>query len=107
MLGLSGRERRHLRYHVGQLFLCVEEVNFTATNKQGLSFVQMVDLIKFTLDFKTALSYKLNTMSYKKFQLILTLVISLFFQYFFLISHWALKTYLYLTSMFLLANMKY
>lgn len=52
------------------------------TNKQDLSFVQMVDLIKFTLDFKTALSYKRNTMSYKKFQLILTPVSS-FFQYFF------------------------
>lgn len=49
-----------------------------ATNKQSLSLVQMVDLIKFTLDFKTALNYKLNTMSYKKFQLILTLVISYF-----------------------------
>lgn len=56
----------------------MEEVNFTATNKQGLSLVQMVGLIKFTLDFKTALNYKLNTMSYKKFQLILTLVISYF-----------------------------
>lgn len=53
------------------------------TNKQGLSFIQMVDLIKFTLDFKTALSYKLNTMSYKKFQLILTPVSSFFFQYLF------------------------
>lgn len=53
--------------------------NFTVTNKQGLSFVQMVDLIKFTLDFKTALNYKLNTMSYKKFQLISTPVSSFFF----------------------------
>lgn len=44
----------------------------------------MVDIIKFTLDFKTALNYKLNTMSYKKFQLILTLLISFsntFFSY--------------------------
>lgn len=73
------------------------EVNFMVANKQGLSFVQMVDLIKFTLDFKTALNYKLNTMSYKKFQLILILVISFFSNTFFLISHWALKTYLYLT----------
>lgn len=43
----------------------------------------MVDLIKFTLDFKTALNYKLNTMSYKKFQLILTLLISFFSNTFF------------------------
>lgn len=62
----------------------MEEVNFTATNKQGLGFVQMVDLIKFTLEFKTALNYKLNTMSYKKFQLVLTLVISYFSNTFFL-----------------------
>lgn len=38
----------------------------------------MVDLIKFTLDFKTALNYKLTTMSYKKFQIILTLLILFF-----------------------------
>lgn len=63
---------------------CGREVNFTVTNNQGLSFVQMVDLMKFTLDFKTALSYKLNTMSYKKLQLILTLVISFFPNTFFL-----------------------
>lgn len=44
------------------------------TNKQGLSFVQMVDLIK----LKTDLNYKLNTMSYKKFQLILIPVIFFF-----------------------------
>lgn len=55
-----------------------------ATNKQGLGFVQMVDLIKFTLDFKTDLNYKLNTMSYKKFQLVLTFVISYFSNTFFL-----------------------
>lgn len=70
------------------------------TNKQDLSFVQMVDLIKFILDFKTTPNYKLNTMSYKEFQLILTLVISFFFNIFFLMSHWALKTYLYLTPCF-------
>lgn len=64
--------------------VCVEEVKFTATNKQGLGFVQMVDLIKFTLDFKTDLNYKLNTMSYKKFQLVLTFVISYFSNTFFL-----------------------
>lgn len=38
----------------------------------------MVDLIKFTLDFETALNYKLNAMSYKKFQIILTLLILFF-----------------------------
>lgn len=98
-LVLSGRERRHLRYHADQLLGGVV-VNFMVTNKQDLSFVQMVDLIKFILDFKTAPNYKLNTMSYKEFQLILTLVISFFFNIFFLMSHWALKTYLYLTPCF-------
>lgn len=82
-------------------------VNITVANKQGLSFVQIVDLIKFTLDFKTALNYKLNTMSYKKFQPILTLVFSFFFQYFFSYKSLGIENIAIPNSMFLLANMKY
>lgn len=37
----------------------------------------MIALIKFTLDFKNAFNYKLNTMSFRKFQLLVTLLISL------------------------------
>lgn len=60
MLGSKWLRRRHLRYHAGQLFWGVGlGANFMVTNKQGLSFVQMVDLIK----FKTDLNYKLNTVS--------------------------------------------
>lgn len=82
-------------------------MNFVMNN-QVVSLIQIVDLVKFTLDFKPAFNYKLNTMSYRKFQLVLTLLVSLFFNtFFFLTGHWALKTYRYLSAMFLLANMKY
>lgn len=81
-------------------------MNFVMNN-QVVSLIQIVDLVKFTLDFKPAFNYKLNTMSYRKFQLVLTLLVSFLQYFFFLTGHWALKTYRYLSAMFLLANMKY
>lgn len=89
-LSLKFRDWRDLRYHLGQPI-----VNFIITNKQAFSL--MVELTKFTLDFKIAFNYKLNTMSHRKFQLILTLLNSLFFNTFFLqvIGHWKhINTYL-------------
>lgn len=56
-LSLHVGEGRDVRSHVGQL-----TVNFIVINKQALSLIQMVDLIRFTLDFKIAFSYKVNTM---------------------------------------------
>lgn len=57
-------------------------MNFVMNN-QVVNLIQIVGLIKFTLDFKPAFNYKLNTMSYRKFQLVLTLLVSLFFNTFF------------------------
>lgn len=73
------------------------------SSEQALSLTQMVDLVQFTLDFKIAFNYKLNTMFYRKCQLILTPLISLFFLQ--VIEHWKhINTY---SAMSLLANMKY
>lgn len=52
-LSLHFSEGRDVSSHVGQL-----TVNFIVINKQALS---LVDLIQFTLDFKIAFSYKVNT----------------------------------------------
>lgn len=51
----------------------------------------MVDLVQYTLDFKIVFNYKLNTMLYRKCQLLLTLLISL------LTGYWTLETYQYLS----------
>lgn len=101
-LFLNFREGRylicHLRQPTADLILRKEY-----SSEQALSLTQMVELVQFTLDFKIVFNYKLNTMLYRKCQLILTLLISLFFLQ--VIGHWKdINTY---SAMSLLANMKY
>lgn len=71
-LSLNLSNGRDLSYHVGQLTLKLQ------VSRPELD----PDVVKFTLGFKIAFNYRLNTMSYRKLQLLLTLLISLFNTFF-------------------------